>query len=110
MTKIGILATIAAVVFSAPAFAHPRIQAAGPAPGSAIEVSPKALRIKFNEPVELGFSDVVLTNAKGEKQALGTLATATGDKAQLVVPVKKVLAPGKYTVAWRAVGDDTHRV
>jgi methionine-rich copper-binding protein CopC len=110
MTRIGILATAAALALATAADAHPRIKSAGPAPGSAVEVSPKALRIKFNEPVELSLSGIDVTNAMGKKQALGALSTAPNDKAQLIVPLKNTLAPGKYTVAWHAVGDDTHRV
>ena len=28
----------------------------------------------------------------------------------MIVPVTGELKPGKYTVAWHAVGDDTHHV
>jgi methionine-rich copper-binding protein CopC len=107
--KIGILTVIAAFSSISLANAHAQLKAAGPAPGSVVNASPKALRIQFNEAIELGFSGVEVTNEKGEKQPTGTATTAPNDKAQLIVPVTGELKPGKYTVLWHAVGDDTHR-
>ena len=107
--KIGILAALATFIVSY-ADAHPQVKAAGPAPGSVVKDSPKAVRIQFNEAIVLGFSGIDLTNEKGEKQPVGAATTAANDKAQLIVPVNGTLAPGKYTVAWHAVGDDTHHV
>ena len=109
MKKVFIFA---AALLSLPlaANAHPRLKAAGPAPGSAVVASPAALRIQFNEPIELLFSGIEVTNAKGEKQATGTPVIAGADKTQMIVPLTTKLSPGLYTVAWHAVGDDTHRV
>ena len=107
--KTGILAVAATVGMVSLAQAHAVLKAAGPAPGSVVNASPKVLRIQFNEAIELGFSGVDVTNEKGEKQPTGAASTAPNDKAQLLVPVTGTLAPGKYTVAWHAVGDDTHR-
>jgi methionine-rich copper-binding protein CopC len=110
MTRLGILTAVAALSLATAANAHPQVKAAGPAPGSVVNSSPKALRIQFNEAIEIGFSGVDVTNEKGEKQPTGAVTTAANDKAQLIVPLTGTLAPGKYTVAWHAVGDDTHRV
>ena len=107
--KTGILALAAVVGMNSLAAAHAVLKAAGPAPGSVVNVAPKALRIQFNEAIELGFSGVDVTNEKGEKQPTGAATTSPTDKAQLIVPLAGTLAPGKYTVAWHAVGDDTHR-
>jgi methionine-rich copper-binding protein CopC len=108
--RIAIAAAIAALFTVSAADAHPQVKAAGPAPGSVVNASPKALRIQFNEAIEIGFSGVEITNEKGEKQATGAATTAANDKAQLIVPITAELKPGKYTVAWHAVGDDTHHV
>jgi methionine-rich copper-binding protein CopC len=108
--RIGIAAAIAAFFAVSAVDAHPQLKAAGPAPGSVVNASPKALRIQFNEAIEIGFSGIEVTNEKGEKQPTGTATTAANDKAQLIVPITGELKPGKYTVAWHAVGDDTHHV
>ena len=92
------------------ASAHPHLMAAGPAPGGVVKTSPKALRIQFNEGIVLGFSGVEITDASGKKQPIGKATLAPKDDKQLIVPLKMALAPGKYNVAWHAVGDDTHKV
>jgi methionine-rich copper-binding protein CopC len=104
------LAVCAALIVSlSAASAHPRVTTAGPAPGSVVAASPKAISIQFNEAVVAGFSGIELTNGKGEKQSVGA-ATSPSAKNQLVIPINGELAPGKYTVAWHVVGDDTHKV
>jgi methionine-rich copper-binding protein CopC len=40
----------------------------------------------------------------------GPAASDPKDRKQLIVPVKAALAPGRYTVEWHAVSEDTHRV
>lgn len=107
--RTGILAVAAMVGTISLADAHAVLKSAGPAPGSVVNTAPKALRIQFNEAIELGFTGVDVTNEKGEKQPTGSATTNPTDKAQLIVPLTGTLAPGKYTVAWHAVGDDTHR-
>ena len=107
--RTGILAVAAMVGTISFADAHAVLKSAGPAPDSVVKAAPKALRIKFNEAIELGFTGIDVTNEKGEKQPTGTATTSPTDKAQLIVPLTGTLAPGKYTVAWHAVGDDTHR-
>jgi copper resistance protein C len=109
MLKTGSLVCAAIIVSLSAANAHPRVTSAGPAPGSVVAASPKAINIQFNEAVVAGFSGIELVNAKGEKQSVGAAASPT-DKKQLVIPVNGELAPGKYTVAWHVVGDDTHKV
>ncbi len=105
----AILSISALAIGVAAADAHPRLKAAGPAPGSVVTASPKAIRIQFSEAVELAFSGIELKNDKGQAQPVGAPTLAAKDKAQLIVPVKGDLAPGKYTVSWHAVGDDTHK-
>src|SRR5437762_13199674 len=108
--RIGMLAMAAAFSLASAADAHPQLRAAGPAPGSVVNESPKALRIQFNEGIVLGFSGIEVTTAAGQKQPVGEASLSPTDKNQQIVPLTAALAPGKYTVAWHAVGDDTHKV
>jgi methionine-rich copper-binding protein CopC len=108
--KVGMLAVAVAFSVASAAVAHPQLKSAGPAPGSVVKTSPKALRIQFNEGIVLGFSGIEVTNAAGQKQPVGEPSLSATDKNQLIVPLTTELAPGKYTVAWHAVGDDTHKV
>ena len=108
-TKLTILIAAAGVALTSAANAHAVLKAAGPAPGSVVATAPKAIRIQFNEAVELAFSGIELKNDKGQAQPVGAPTLNPKDKAQLIVPVNGELTPGKYTVSWHAVGDDTHR-
>jgi methionine-rich copper-binding protein CopC len=110
MTRLTLLTSAVLLAMATAASAHPQLKSAGPAPGSVVTASPKALRIQFNEAIATAFSGVDVTNEKGEKQTTGKPTSAEKDKAQLIVPLTGTLAPGKYTVVWHAVGDDTHRV
>ena len=48
------LVTLSATIsLASAADAHPQLKAAGPAPGSVVKDSPKALRIQFNEGIVL---------------------------------------------------------
>jgi len=108
--QIAMFAAIAAFAIATPADAHPQLMSAGPAPGSVVKTAPKAIRIQFNEAVVANFSGVDLTDEHGKKLGTGAASLAANDKKQLIVPVSGDLTPGKYTVQWHAVGDDTHRV
>jgi methionine-rich copper-binding protein CopC len=105
----GVIA-LAALGMIGSADAHPRLMAAGPAPGGTVAVSPKFIRIQFSEGIELALSGIAVTNGSGQAQPTGTASVNAKDAKQLIVPLGASLAPGKYTVAWHAVGDDTHHV
>jgi len=108
--QISVLAAIAASLTVTIADAHPQLTAAGPVPGSVVTASPKAIRIQFNEAVVAKFSGVELVDESGKKHDTGAASLSPNDKKQLIIPVNGDLTPGKYTVNWHAVGDDTHRV
>lgn len=94
-----VLAGWAAVVF-----AHTRLASSVPADGAEVE-APSELVLEFSEPVHV--TAVTLRTAAGG-QALGEIPK--GPAAVFVIPVLERLAPGDYSVSWRAVGADTHIV
>jgi len=49
-----------------------------------------------------------VTNAQGETVASGAATTASGDVRALVIPLRKGLPDGDYTVRWRIVSTDGH--
>ena len=102
-------ALIAAILYGGVASAHPQLQSAQPAAGSAT-ISPKQITITFNEAVIPQFSGVELKDHAGNVFATGRSATDPANKKVLVVPVTEQLAPGDYKVEWHAVSDDSHRV
>ena len=93
-------------LLAAPAFAHAMLEHASPPVGGTVS-APAEIRITFSEGVEPKFSSVALSGPAGAV-ALQKPTTAPGDNKTLVVKIGKTLAPGTYTVNWRAVSVDTH--
>lgn len=87
------------------AFAHAKLLRSDPAEGSTVQAAPTKFVLTFGEPAKL----TTLTLQKGTEpaQKLGPLPTDAA--AEISVPAPK-LEPGKYVLAWRAVGDDSHVV
>jgi methionine-rich copper-binding protein CopC len=108
-TPITLLALLAGLGFATAADAHARLITAGPAPGASVATAPKDIRITFSEAVTLGFTGADVVNAAGEKQETGSASLDPKNPKRLIVPLSAALKPGKYTVNWHAVGDDTHR-
>src|SRR5260221_2969431 len=102
--KFGALAMAAAFFVVSAADAHPQLKSAGPAPGSVVKASPKALRIQFNEGIVLGFSGIEVTDAAGKKQPVGEASPNPAHKNPLNRPLTPQTPPGKDTMACDEVG------
>lgn len=96
-----------AVLAPMPASAHAFLEHASPDVGATVHVVPRQLRLWFSERLEAAFSRVAVLDARGRDVTAGRLKAAPGNPKELVVPLKP-LAPGVYTVHWRAVSVDTH--
>jgi methionine-rich copper-binding protein CopC len=86
------------------AFAHAHLSSSTPADGSVVAAAPKSIMLMFSEPTRV----TALTMQKGEEKAeqkLGPLPEEAS--AHVMVPTPK-LAPGAYTIRWRALGRDNH--
>jgi len=92
------------------AAAHPKLISAAPAAGAIAAPGPTELRLTFNEAVLPRFSGAAVVDANGRAVATARSVTDLADKKVLVVPRKRPLAGGGYTVTWHAVAADTHRV
>ena len=90
---------------SAFAFAHAKLLKSDPVEGSTVKAAPTRFVLTFGEPAKL----TTLTLQKGTEtaQKIGPLPTEAS--AEISVPAPK-LEPGKYVLAWRAVGNDSHVV
>jgi methionine-rich copper-binding protein CopC len=91
------------------AFAHPVLQSAEPAAGSAATTAPKQIQITFNEAVIPKFSGLELKDQAGKLIATGKTAVDPAHKNVLIVPIGEELPPGTYKVEWHVVSEDTHR-
>ena len=84
--------------------AHTHLESATPADNSVLTSPPTQLTLNFSEPTRL----TALTLQKdGDKETKRIDALPKDPSAALSIPVAP-LAPGKYVVSWRAVGDDNH--
>lgn len=101
-----LLIAAAATLAAGGALAHAQLESASPPVGGAV-APPREIRLTFSEAVEPAFSKVALSGPRGALP-LGKRAVAAGNARTLIVEIPKPLAPGAYTVTWRAVSVDTH--
>ena len=88
----------------ATAHAHAHLTAAAPAEGSAGK-APEQIVLTFSEAARI--TALSLQREGEEPRKLTPLPAEMA--ARLTIPLPKLL-PGKYTLSWRAVGDDGHVV
>ena len=89
-----------------PAWAHTELISASPAPGAVASPTLAEIRLTFNEPLSPGSAFELL--AENFQSVPGLVPQIEGDtvSAKLAAP----LTVGRYTVQWKAVGDDGHAV
>ena len=88
----------------ATAHAHAHLTAAVPAEGSAGK-APEHIVLTFSESARI--TALSLQREGEEPRKLAPLPAEMA--ARIAIPLPKLL-PGKYTLSWRAVGDDGHVV
>jgi methionine-rich copper-binding protein CopC len=99
---------VALLFVPGPAYAHAHLEEAVPAAGGTVTAAPAELQLDFSEGVEPRFTKVAVTGPSGAPVAVGALHVDPDNNKHLFVPVP-TLAPGSYTVSWRAVAVDTHK-
>src|SRR5262249_19279294 len=88
----------------------PTIKSASPAADVPSTSSPAEIKLEFSEGVIAKFSGLELKDERGKTIATGVAMVDAKDKKRLLVPVRAPLNPGRYTVNWHVVSEDTHRV
>jgi hypothetical protein len=106
-TLVKLTLAAALVAASTGAFAHAQLQDAVPPVGGTV-TSASQVRLHFSEGVEPHFSSISLKNEGGAEVAHGKPAVDPADNSVLIVKTSAPLAPGVYTVSWKAVSVDTH--
>lgn len=99
------LIALSAVSF-ATARAHTPLASSAPGNGASVAAPVEELMLEFREPVRL--TAVTLADSSGKERALGAVPTEIA--ARFTLAVRDDLAPGDYSITWRAVGADTHIV
>src|ERR1700759_831283 len=106
MRLIAGLATLLSIVCFAPeASAHASLISVEPGDGSVVTQAPKAVRLRFNEPVTP--ADVKLIDAAGKPRADAGV-DAHGETIDIKLP--DGLPSGTQTVSYRVISADGHPV
>jgi len=110
LSTLGTAVAIAIGLVATPAMAHPKLLFASPAADAAGSTTTKEIKLNFSEGVIAKFSGLELKDESGKAISTGAPSTDPKDQKQLIVSLPEPLAPGRYTVNWHAVSEDTHRV
>jgi len=102
-----VLVFVASLALTPSAFAHARQIGSQPADGSALRQAPAAVKVLFDDTITPGSRVAAIRNG-GPSALLGkAVAIGSGHRA-LVIPLRKKLARGDYSVRWSVVSDDGH--
>lgn len=92
---------------AATADAHAFLDHAEPRVGSQVQTAPPEVKLWFTEALEGTFSTATVVDTNGRRVDRADAHLDSSDKVLLRVSLQP-LAPGAYTVHWRAVSVDTH--
>ncbi len=112
LLKPGVLvATALAIVLlsAAPAFAHASFEGSEPGANSQVQTSPKAIVLRFSEPVTPERGGIKVFDSNEKAIDVGKYGRANGDSKTVSVPVPE-LQEGTYAVTWRVVSEDSHPI
>ncbi len=92
------------------AAAHQRLLESRPVGGDTLGTVPRAVHLRFSEPVQLALTTLSLIGPDGRAVALGEAGVASGTPGELVAQVLGPLRSGTHTVRWQTTGRDGHPV
>ncbi|MEU2627650.1 FixH family protein [Kitasatospora sp. NPDC007106] len=109
---LAVLAAAVALLFggAGTAAAHATLVSTDPAQGAVTATAPAAVTLTFSEGVSLTADSVRVLDPAGKQVDNGDAAHADGKEASARVTLRQGLGNGTYTVAWRAVSEDSHPV
>ena len=99
-----LILSAALLVLSGIAQAHTHLEKSTPAENSVMATAPSQLALHFSEATRL---TAVSIQKDGDKESMHVSALPAQASEDMSVPLEP-LGPGKYTVSWRAIGDDNH--
>jgi methionine-rich copper-binding protein CopC len=110
MARHALIVTAAALsLWTATAFAHTHLVRATPAEGGKVKDAPAEVTLKFNEKLEPAFSSAVIRDAAGKQVDKADAHVDKADRTTVRISLPPLEA-GVYTVEWRVMSSDTHKV
>jgi len=91
------------------AFAHAHLVRATPTEGGTVKSAPSEVTLKFNEKLESAFSSAVVRDSAGKQVDKADAHVDKADRTVVRVSLPP-LDPGVYTVEWKAMSSDTHKI
>ncbi|MER7579759.1 FixH family protein [Kitasatospora sp. NPDC097691] len=109
---LGVLGALLALMLAGagPASAHATLDSTDPRQNSVVATAPSEVTLTFSESVSLSPDSVRVLDPAGKAVDTGNPAHADGRGNTARVGLKGGIANGTYTVAWRAVSEDSHPV
>jgi copper transport protein len=104
MRRLLVWLAVCALLAPAAAWAHATLKAASPGFQQELAVSPKAIKLHFDQFVK--FPSIKLFDANGKTFPV----TAVSDGLNVVAPIHGKLPRGAYTVRWQVLSADGHVV
>ncbi|SEC22006.1 copper resistance CopC/CopD family protein [Streptomyces melanosporofaciens] len=92
------------------ASAHAALTSTDPADGSVVKTAPREVTLNFSEGVLLSGDSVRVLDPKGKRVDTGKTAHVGGKSSTAAAELHSGLPDGTYTVAWKAVSEDSHPV
>jgi copper transport protein len=105
--SVAVLVAAAALALPGDAFAHAQLVRSTPADRAVLAAEPRAARFVFDDSVEVASGVRAVRN--GDGSVLAGRPRIVGGRT-LVVPLRRNLGNGDYTVLWRVVSDDGHEI
>ena len=108
---VGTVALAAAFAAGAPeaAGAHASLVRTAPRDGAVLARAPASVRLIFDGDVRPG-GDVRAIRHGGGSVLAGRPRLRAGEDSVIVIPLRRALAEGDYSVAWKATSDDGHEL
>ena len=103
--KALLITLLVALALPAAAAAHATLVRTEPPNGAVVEHAPRTVRVVFDDDVERGPGNEVVKNGGGS--VLAGDPRVVGGKT-LVLPLRRGLADGAYSVRWSIISDDGH--
>lgn len=89
-------------------FAHAALLETHPADGEIVQVTPEALVLTFNEPLEPERTEVLLFDWNG--RSIPISQGESGERSEKVTRELPALRDGTYTVVWKVISADGHPI
>jgi methionine-rich copper-binding protein CopC len=105
MQRMSALAMLLLLLAPLGAQAHAKLLQATPADGAVLTTAPSSFMLLFDEPARLTSLSIQKDNEAPQK--IGGLAAAASARWLIAAPK---LAPGRYTLNYRVLSDDSHIV